>query len=131
MITNTLMSFEFEDDDFEKEIENRLQMNHYSFLLRSTKGRKIALVDAVLKVGKKETDIVAEPISSKTGFIGIPLGNGSHTKFKIYFRVYAYEAIPKAQAFLINDTTKKIVRATPAGKNKKSLVKKQLWDDKV
>lgn len=131
MIINTLMSFGFEDDDFVKEIENSLQMNHYSFLLRSTKGKKIALVDAVLKIGRKETDIVPEPISSSTGFIGIPLGNSPHTDFKIYFRVYAYQTIPKAQAFLINDTTKKIVRATPAGDKKKSLVKKELWDEKV
>ena len=131
MISTQLMSFDFETDDFEKDIENALALPHFSFLLRSSPGRKLYLLDAILKIGNKEIDIVPKPIGSSTGTILIPLGHSPEPKFKVYFRIYAVEAVPKLRAFIIDDTSKKIVRATAGGTKIKSLKKKELWQGKI
>lgn len=127
MITTELLSIDFESEDFEADIQNSFGLPHFSFLLRSSTGRKLYLLDAILKTNENEIDIVPQPISTSSGSIRIPLGHGSKPNFKIYFRVYAVQDVPKIRAFIIDDTNEKIVKASPAGTKPKSLKKKGLW----
>jgi len=131
MISTQLFSINFESDDFEKEIETSLNSNRFSLLIRCTRGKKLFLLDAILKIGRKEIDIVPKPISVETGLIRISLGHIPASNFKVYFRMYSVEKVSKVKVFLIDDTNEKILKTTPSGNKTKELSTKELWKSQI
>lgn len=131
MSTKYFASLDIDSSSFEKELENSLSGNNYLFLLKWIRGKKIILLDCSVKVGDYTYDIIKKPVLDSDGTISLNLGALQNSNFKIQFRVYAVEPIPKMKAFVIDLTNQRKIKTTPTGNGTKKLIKKELWDAKM
>lgn len=132
MQNNYLLDIDIDSEKFEEELEIGILANQFGLLIRWTSNTKITILDVAIKKGTVIRDLLTGPIVSQSGSVMIPLGPHEKPNFKVAFRVYAFQEVPKMKAFLVDDTLHQIVRRNPAPANKfKSLKKKQLWSSTV
>ncbi len=129
--TKHFASVNIASNDFEEQLESTLLSDNYAFVLKWTRGKKIILLDISVRVDDFTYDIIDVPLLGNDGTISLDLGAISNSRFRVQFRVYAAEPIPKMKAFLINSTKRKRIRTRPAGEAFKTLKKKEIWDEKM
>ena len=128
MNNNYFLDIDIDSVAFEDEIEVGILSNRFSFVLKWTRAKKLVLLDIAMKKGTKVYDILPLPIRSQTGTITVDLGPHQDESFKLSFRVYAVDKIPKLKAFLINDSQRSVVRKNPSANGKfKTVEKREIW----
>lgn len=130
MYNTHYLNLDIDSDTFDDDFDVGLLANHFDFVLKWTTGKKVILLDCILRENGNEFDMINQPILGSNGTIALPLGPHANANFRLSFRVYAAEAVPKIKAFLIDKTAQVKVRTNPTN-TPKTLKKKDLWSARL